>query len=359
MPPKGSGVSAEQEKDAQKVAISYLAAELASRKLVVCLPWLPGGTRKAGGPLGKSLEQTLLDGVAEAVNAMRAEQQLGEWKAASIWRSVLRPLEETCKVGDPDAFQSVAGSLGVDVAQVRPTRTNAAHVTLKENVTPQHPPPPPPPPPPATPGSPPRKGLSPSRILASSSTTAVSTGTPTFTRAAVSRVAMLEANTVAAEQAAAAITSLDPAVLQLLGGKLSGGQVGSILSGFVSTTGSAQAVIDELQPDERAQLVSAALRNPAAVRSALRALLQLESDPSVPPPTSLPAMVQSAIPKLNESELLDVLDVLAHSLMSEVRSRASEVALPRARARRPPACCIATALCLRRAGQGRRGVQGG
>ena len=42
-------------------------------------------------------------------------------------------------------------------------------------------------------------------------------------------------------------------------------------------------------------------------------------------------MVQSAIPKLNESELLDVLDVLAHSLMSEVRSHFRSRAPPRAR----------------------------
>lgn len=181
------------------------------------------------------------------------------------------------------------------------------------------PPPPPPPPPPVTPGSPHRKGLSPSRLLAAQSETVVSTGTPTRTRAGVSRVAVLHANTAAAEQAAEAVKALGADGIRLLGGMLSGHQVGSILSGFLSSAGTAKTVVAALTSSERAQMVVAALSDPAAVRSALHVLVQLDSNPSVRPPAALPAMVQSAIPQLSETELLDVLDVMGHRLMDEVR----------------------------------------
>jgi len=63
MPPKGSGIAEEQMRQAQKVAVEYIAHELYERKLVVCLPRLPGGDRSAGGPLGIALERILLEGI--------------------------------------------------------------------------------------------------------------------------------------------------------------------------------------------------------------------------------------------------------------------------------------------------------
>eukprot|EP00966_Prymnesium_polylepis_P245538 5680429-Prymnesium_polylepis.1 len=64
-------------------------------------------------------------------------------------------------------------------------------------------------------------------------------------------------------------------------------------------------------------MVAAALRNPDVTRRALRAVLAVESDPAVEPPRQLSALVQAALPKLDESELLDLLDALAYTLMTE------------------------------------------
>ena len=48
-------------------------------------------------------------------------------------------------------------------------------------------------------------------------------------------------------------------------------------------------------------MVAAALRNPDVTRRALRAVSAVESDPAVEPPRRLSALVQAALPKLDES----------------------------------------------------------
>eukprot|EP00966_Prymnesium_polylepis_P004223 96675-Prymnesium_polylepis.1 len=64
-------------------------------------------------------------------------------------------------------------------------------------------------------------------------------------------------------------------------------------------------------------MVAAALRDPDVTRRALRVVLAVESDPAVEPPRRVPALVQAALPKLDEPELFDLLDALAYTLMTE------------------------------------------
>ena len=113
MPPRGSGVTDAQMLEAQGAAIAFFAGALAERKLVVCLPRLPGGDRAAGGPLGEQVEQELLDGALAAVNAVREELGRSEWKQQTFWKNVMLPLEQRCEHGDPAAFLAVAAAHGV------------------------------------------------------------------------------------------------------------------------------------------------------------------------------------------------------------------------------------------------------
>ena len=329
MPPRGSGTGVKNAQAWQKAAISYLIDTMGERGLVVCVPRIAGNGRTDHGDIDPKIGAELEAGLLEAVNAVRRSQQLDDAGLRVLWTKVIYPLEEECGTGDPVAFRAAAERYGlVGFPAVRPTRANSAHVTAAaaENAAPQPPPSPALPPP----DSPPRKPLSPSRVLATqpsapSCSTALVTP-PRDTRRGVTRAQQIEAVKVAVEASKGALAALPTEGLEALGAQLSAEQLAALLRGHVEAAGTATAVVPLLGTTARSQLVVAALRDPETTRRVLQALLSVASDEGVAPPSTLPAMLQAALPQLDDSELLDMLDALAYTLMSKVPARSTKPA---------------------------------
>lgn len=330
MPPRGSGNGEKNAEAWQKAAVSYLIDTMGERGLVACVPKIAGNGR-THGDIDPKIGAELEAGLQEAVNAVRRSQQLDDCGVELLWKKVILPLERECGTGDPVAFRVAAERRGLGgYAAVRPTRANSAHVTsasAAENAAPQPPPPPPPPP-----DSPPRKPLSPLRVLATQSSapscsTALATP-PRETRRGVSRMAQIEGVKMAVETSMGALAALHTEGLEELGAQLNAAQLAALLRGHVQAAGTATAVVPLLGTTARSQLVVAALRDPETTRRALQALLSVASDEGVAPPSTLPAMLQAALPQLDDSELLDMLDALAYTLMSKVPACPTEPTRP-------------------------------